>query len=182
MQHQFFISIWRLKISSWSFNRKKKTHNQPNPLTHKQCASFFLYNLFACCVFTLLIFAFHSLPPHFLSFLTPMYCIYSLLFFMVILTILLWKFTHTVYPLFYLHVKISLFPILSLLLTEIRCCFFFPLFTLYSKVPFAVLSSTFLPSDTEQHLGISWELQYSYLMVQQQASFWTYGLVSVIHH
>lgn len=49
--------------------------------------------------------------------------------------------------------------------------FFFPLFRLYSKVPFAVLSSTFLPSDTEQHLGISWELQYSYLMVQQQASY-----------
>lgn len=59
VQHLFFINVWRHKIFSWRFNRKKN----PNPLTYKQCASFLLCNLPACCVFTLLIFCpyIHSL-------------------------------------------------------------------------------------------------------------------------
>lgn len=151
----------------------------PNLLIHKQCVSFLLYNPPACCVFMLLIFALPFPPSSFYFFFNcyvfiPCYFSWSSLlsFFGNLHTLCIYLLLHPS------HQNIC-FPHSFFASHRNQ---FFPLFSLYSKFPFAVLYSTFLPSDTEQHLGISWELQFSYLTVQQQASFWTRVLASVICH
>lgn len=107
--------------------------------------------------------------PSSFSFLTSMYCIDSLSFSTVILINMLWKFTHTAYPLF--HPAHQNIHFLHSFFSSHTSQGFFPLFTLYSKFPFAVLFLTFLPPDTKQHLGISWELRFSHPLVQPPAAF-----------
>jgi len=162
VQHQFFINVQRHKISSWRFSRKT------NSLTHKQCASFLLYNPPACCIFTFLIFALPFTPSSFTFFFN----FYVLYLFLVIFH------GHPCYASLeiYTHCVSTLSPftlkyLFSTFFFASHRNQFFLLFSLYSKFPFAVLSSTFLLSDTKQHVGISWELQLSHLTAQQQASF-----------